>query len=355
MKPARLFPSFVIAAALTLVFFTAARADEAEAATIKFSDPAKPGTLKVNLTHGDIHIRGSDAAEVTVTTDLKPEAPALRKDGLRVLTSSSSYSLTEKNNTVSLSYGSEGWPGGGGNFEIAVPHSTSVVISCAFGGDIEIGGITGDLEIKSLNGEVRLTDLAGGALVETMNGEIAATVRELRDGKPLSFSSMNGEVALNLPAAAKANIRLRTHNGSILTDFDDKALVTKTESVRLKGSHAPHAVIAGDSASEIREAVREAVHTAAQVAHEVAAATRDAVRAERDAARAAKDTARSAGHQAADEVDEETPVAPLPPLPPLPPMTGGKIVTGTLNGGGPEIRVTTMNGDVTLRRLDAKP
>ena len=43
---------------------------------------------------------------------------------------------------------------------------------------------------------------------------------------------------------------------------------------------------------------------------------------------------------------------PMPPMPPLPPMTGGKIVTGTLNGGGPEIRITTMNGDVTLRKMD---
>ena len=35
-------------------------------------------------------------------------------------------------------------------------------------------------------------------------------------------------------------------------------------------------------------------------------------------------------------------------------MTGGKIVTGTLNGGGAEIRIATMNGDVTLRRIEPK-
>ena len=35
-------------------------------------------------------------------------------------------------------------------------------------------------------------------------------------------------------------------------------------------------------------------------------------------------------------------------------QTGGKLVTGTLNGGGPEISVVTMNGDVTLRQLEAK-
>jgi hypothetical protein len=38
----------------------------------------------------------------------------------------------------------------------------------------------------------------------------------------------------------------------------------------------------------------------------------------------------------------------------MPTITGGKMVTGTLNGGGPEISVSTMNGDVVLRKLEAK-
>ena len=38
----------------------------------------------------------------------------------------------------------------------------------------------------------------------------------------------------------------------------------------------------------------------------------------------------------------------------IPTITGGKLVTGTLNGGGPEISVANMNGDVTLRQLEKK-
>jgi hypothetical protein len=45
---------------------------------------------------------------------------------------------------------------------------------------------------------------------------------------------------------------------------------------------------------------------------------------------------------------------PMLPKVAIPTMSGGKLVTGTLNGGGPEISVATMNGDVTLRRLEAK-
>lgn len=342
MKNTRLFPSFLLAAAVTVLLLTAARASENETATIKFSDPAKPGTLKVTVANGDIHLKGAETDEVRVTTDLKPEEPAQRKDGLRVLTSSASYTLTEKDNVVSLTYGNEGWPSSGGEFTLTVPRNTIVIVNSNFGGDVEIGGVTGNIEVKSLNGEVHLDDIDGAALVETMNGEIHASVHALHDGKPLSFTSMNGEVALHLPADAKANIRLRTHNGSILTDFDEKALVTKTESLRVGGhSRAPRAVVAGsDDNAEMRAAVHEAVRAGAQAAHEAATAVREAVAQARTAARAAK------------EDDDDAPIAPIAPLPPLPPMTGGKIVTGTLNGGGPEVRIATMNGDVTLRRIE---
>ena len=343
MKTSRLLSSLLLAVAATAALLPAARADANETATIKFSDPAKPGTLKIIVTNGDIHLTGADTADVKVTTDLKPATPEVRKDGLRVLTSSASYSLTEKDNVVTLSYGAEGWPASGGDFNLTVPRNTAIIINSSFGGDVEIGGVNGNLEVKSLNGEVHLNDIAGTALVETVNGEIHAAVRELHDGQPLSFTSMNGEVTLHLPADAKANVRLRTHNGSILTDFDDKALVTKTESAR-GGSHsrAPRAVTTGDDNAEIRAAMHEAARAGAEAMHEAAAAIKEAAIAARDAARA----------QQAD--NDGAPVAPPAPLPPLPPMTGGKIVTGTLNGGGPEIRITTMNGDVTLRKIEPK-
>jgi hypothetical protein len=345
MKTVRLFPSFLIAAALSAIFFTAARADDAETSTIKFSNPAQPGTLKVTITNGDIRIHGADAAEVTVRTELKPEGKTQREDGLRVLSTSASYSLTEKDNVINLSYGAESWPGSGGDFDIAVPRNTSVVVSSAFGGDISIGEISGDLEVKSLNGEVKLTDVSGGALVETMNGEIHADVVALKDAKPLSFTSMNGEVALYLRPDIKANIRLRTHNGSILTDFDEKQLITKTASLKGSAGHgAPHAMSEGDS-EDVRATVREAVRMGMDAAREAARGAREAMR-----------EANRSHHGSNDDRDDEevsTPATPIPPMPPLPPMTGGKIVTGTLNGGGPEIRVSTMNGNVTLRKSES--
>ena len=86
-------------------------------------------------------------------------------------------------------------------------------------------------------------------------------------------------------------------------------------------------------------AAREVAKSSQEIAREAEAAVQHAI---------------GEGREAADDDDndlnDETHGIPSPPMPPLPPMTGGKIVTGTLNGGGPEIRISTMNGDVTLRK-----
>jgi hypothetical protein len=33
-------------------------------------------------------------------------------------------------------------------------------------------------------------------------------------------------------------------------------------------------------------------------------------------------------------------------------MTGGKVVTGTLNGGGTEIQAATLNGDILFKKAE---
>jgi hypothetical protein len=391
-KSYRLYSSFLFAAVLTLLLLTAARAEE-NTATIKFSDPAKSGTVKIILAHGDLRVTAADTAEVAVKSEAKAITAQPRKDGLRVLTAASSFALSEKDNVVTLDAAADSWAGGDGDFSLTVPRNASVTVQNSWGGDIVCTGIGGDIEINSLNGEVRLDDIGGGVIVSTMNGEIHAGIREVHAGKPLSFTSTNGEVVLRVPAAAKANVRLRTQNGSVLTDFDDSVLVTKTETTAVttsRGRRSSGSFFSKGSVipPEAQEAIREAARMGVQIGQDVARAVQDGVdetaqarveasaerararteavrakleqqRALADAARAKADAARSSGSASpaapADPVAATPPTPPAPPMPPaVPTITGGKLVTGTLNGGGPEISITTMNGDVTLRRSEAK-
>ena len=228
MNILRLTATLLSFAALLSSPATAAQA-ESSAQTIKFSDSSKPGTIKISLGRGELTVQGTDTSEVVVKSDSPAATNKPRQDGMRVLSAASSYALTERDNVITLDAGKE-WGGrGGADFHLTVPRNTTIIVQNAWGGEITCTGINGDIEINSMQGEIRLDDVSGGVVVGTMNGEIRANIRELNEGKPLSFTSMNGEVVVRVPESAKANVRLRTQNGTVLTDFPETALITKTE------------------------------------------------------------------------------------------------------------------------------
>ncbi|MBL9185994.1 MAG: DUF4097 family beta strand repeat protein [Opitutaceae bacterium] len=359
MTAHRVSLSFLLASALALA--SSAHAADAPA-SVKFSDPAKPGRLEIKLGHGNLRIAADDTDQITVQSEAKPASKSARKDGLRVISSSSSYVLSEKDNVATLDAVADGWKGGGASFNVTVPRRTAVVVKSSWGGDITCTGLAGNLEINSMNGTIRLDDVAGGVVASTMNGEIRASIRELREGSPLSFTSMNGEVVLRLPPEARANVRLRTQNGSVLTDFDETALVTKSETSPVPGRRTHEIRSSARVISpEVHEAIREAVQTGASAAREAIIAVKESLEAAREGAEAARREAQRA-REAQEEAGIPAPpaapkpaAAPMPPkMPSIPTISGGKLVTGTLNGGGPEISVATMNGDVTLRKLEGK-
>ncbi len=323
-------------------FASALGASEPTVSTVAFSDPAKPGEVRIHVGQGRVIVRGTDEREVTVTSSLSPkDQKSERKDGLRVISTAAGYSLTETNNVIELTAGLDG-PGSGvpAQFEVRVPRSSEVSVSNSWGGDVVIENIDGDVEVKNLNGEIRLSGLAGGALVETMNGRIEATYATLPATKPVSFTSMNGDIQLNLPPKAGANVRFRTQNGNVLTDFEEDALVTKSEPV------TPTAM------QEMAAAAGEAARAAGEAARAAAAAAREQVeKLKQEMAERRAQGLPEKPDGATAPAAPKAPKAPKPPRPPsIPALAGGKVVQGTLNGGGPEIQIATMNGDIILRK-----
>ncbi len=382
----RLFKSLAVAVALAFGPLNLAHAAD-EGSSIKFSDATKPGTLKVLLAHGNLRVKGADVSEVIVKSESKAlTSKATRKDGLRVLSSASSYALTEKDNVVTLDAVSDGWRGGSGDFGITVPRNTRITVISQMGGsDINCADLDGDIDIKSVNGDIRLEGIGGAVLVESMNGDIRANMRELQANKALSFTSMHGQVTLRLPSDAKANLRLRTQNGTVLTDYDDKALVSKTENTPRPPSTKTRVTSTGRSGSKPGTpplaplAPAAAPGTPAPAAAPAAAPTppdaperigldekdkaeirraaQETARAAQEAARAGQEIARDAMAMAKDAIQAardgiNVAVNIKGPNFSIPTISGGSLVTGTLNGGGTEINVATMNGDVIIRQLE---
>ena len=346
----------VLTAAALLSPAVRAKDDDAESegttARVAFSDPAKPGTLRFSLPWAECRITGTEGKEVIVTSSLDQKGRAeVDHEGFRRLDEAVTFELVEKGNVATIVIaGDNAWAAHGAEFEIKVPRNTNLEIHTQAGGDIEVQGVEGDLDINSMNGEITLRDISSSAVVNTMNGEIRATFKHAPT-KPVSLSSMNGEIDLRLPSATKANLRMRTHNGSIRTNFPDGVLKAKTEkSPGRVSSDAraadPHPAAAGsDVQREIDREQARADREQAKIAQEVAKATRMGMEIAREVSR---EVSRELARANAEGGYPSMPVPPIPPMPPMPNF-GGKSIVGTLNGGGIDIKLTSMNGTITLR------
>jgi len=294
-------------------------------ASVKLSSPDKPATLRIDMPWADIHITGVDSDTVTVVSSLaKKTVEHNRKDGLRRLDDDVSFDLSEHDNLVRLSLAGENpWAVHDGDFKISVPRTTALAIKTQAGGDLDIKDVTGDIEVNAMNGEVHLEGLVGSSVINTMNGEVRATYAQAPQ-KLVSITSMNGAISLRVPADTKANVRLRNQNGAIFTDFDETVLKTKSES---RGHLAEKARI---DEARVQSAAAHAAFEADRAGAQVSNHSRD-----------------SDNSSPSEEM-----VPPRPPRSPTPPITGGKLVSGTLNGGGVDIKISTMNGEITLRRTN---
>ncbi len=192
-------------------------------------------------------------------------------EGMKLVTAAlTGLTVTEENNTVTVN--TDSWKYAV-DLTIQVPYASSLELAASMEGAIIVENVTGELEIKGGNGSVTLRNVSGTAVVHTMNGDIEAVLSRVSPDKPLSFSNMNGDIDVTLPADIKANLKLKSQMGNIYSDFD----------VVLKAS--------AQKSENVEEAER--------------------------------------GHYR---------------------ISYDKGILGTINGGGPEISLTTFNGSIFIRK-----
>jgi hypothetical protein len=211
-----------VAFALTSATLASQGQQTGDRLTIPFSDPARPGTLKVRLVQGAVTVRGANTKEVAIdatgglrNSDSGSRRPP-RADGLRRLSQPTGLNVEEEANVISIT----ARPSDDGRLTIQVPTRTNLQLSLVNGGNIEVEGVEGDLEINNVNGDVRLANVSGSVVASSVNGQVVATVRQVTAQKPMAFTSLNGEVDVTLPASLKASLKLRSDQGDVYTDFD---------------------------------------------------------------------------------------------------------------------------------------
>ena len=90
------------------------------------------------------------------------------------------------------------------------------------GGDITVTGVDGELDVNNVNGEVTLADVSGNAVAHALNGRVLVTFKKVDAGKPMAFSSMNGDIDVTFPPDLKAKVSIKSDRGEVFSDFDIK-------------------------------------------------------------------------------------------------------------------------------------
>lgn len=199
--------------------------DGGEKTTVPLHDPTRPARIEAHLMSGSIVVHGADVKDVIVEArsrggEESHEHRPARADGMKRLDlSGSGLDVVEDNNVVHIKTGSWNTPS---DLMITVPRHSSLELKAVNNGDIEVEDVDGEIDVNDLNGKIVLQNVGGSVVAHSLNGEVRATLNRVDPSKPMSFSTMNGNIDVTLPQTVRANVRMKTDNGEIYSDFDVK-------------------------------------------------------------------------------------------------------------------------------------
>jgi DUF4097 and DUF4098 domain-containing protein YvlB len=216
----------VIAGAAAIVLLGAGFATTASAQddtqVVPFSEPSRIGKVEVQLLSGSITVRGENRRDVAVV--LRSSSPGRAQveraapPGMRRLTQTPSFTISEERNEIKIESASMGK--GEGSVEIRVPLKANLKLGSVNGGTVTVENVEGDLEIQNVNGPVSLNNVAGSVVANSVNGGVTARLTRVTADKAMAFTSFNGKVDVTLPPSIKANLKMRSDQGDVFTDFD---------------------------------------------------------------------------------------------------------------------------------------
>jgi len=201
--------------------------DGPEKATVPLHDPSRPARIRAHLMAGGITVRGADIKDVVVEANMRGgrvrnrDSHPDRADGMKrlELPGNSGLDISEDDNVVNIKTGMINEPT---DLVITVPRRSSLELKCMNDGDIYIERVDGEIDANDLNGKITMRNVGGSVIAHSLNGAVSATLDRADSGKPMSFSTMNGDIDITLPPDIKANVAMKTDNGEIYSDFEVK-------------------------------------------------------------------------------------------------------------------------------------
>lgn len=200
-----------------------AQEDVVDRLSVPFSDPGKPGFIEVGLVNGSITVTGYDGAEVVIeaktrTRKISSEGEKERVQGMiRIPVVATGLEVEEEDNRMEI--GVESWKRTI-DITLRIPINTSLSLHTVNSGDILVENVRGEIEVNNTNGRVNLNNVSGSVIAHALNRDLVVTLDQIFPDKPMSFSTLNGDIDVTFPAGLKADVQIKSDNGEVYSDFD---------------------------------------------------------------------------------------------------------------------------------------
>ena len=194
-----------------------------ESLTVPLSSPGKPYSLKVHLVSGSIKATGYDGKDILINVIPRDgnneEGSDAVENGMKRISTHGSYEVTAKeaDNNVTVNTGN---PNRAIDLDLKIPQDVKLLIGTVNEGEIVVENVRGELEVNNVNDKIALTNISGSVVANTVNGDVTVTFKIVDPKAPMAFSTLNGDVNVTLPSDTKANLKIKSDNGDVFSDFD---------------------------------------------------------------------------------------------------------------------------------------
>ncbi len=216
---------------------TTAFCQEKEQLTVPLTDPSKEGKLHVSLVTGSIKVVGYDGKDVMVEAIAMDDKKRRNNNenhnsnqnsnekgngigaGMRKINTEAGFEITakESNNQVNVSVDKVNMQI---DLNIKVPRKFALKISAVNEGDVTVENVSGNIETRNVNGNIYLKNVSGAVSANTTNGDVIVNLLEVNPNTPMAFTTFNENVDVTFPANIKANIKVKSDQGDVYSDFD---------------------------------------------------------------------------------------------------------------------------------------
>jgi hypothetical protein len=210
--------------------------EEHETIRKSFSLAAGQRSLDLDNVWGSIHVTGgnSDQVQIVVNKSIRAES----KDRLEAAKKEVLLDATQQANAIRLyvdgpfrcqcdcdscnRHGDLGYVVKM-DFELQVPSNIDLKLRTVNDGDVKVQNVSGQYSVHNVNGPIDMLNVGGSGQVKTINGEVKVTFHDNPQTNS-SFASLNGDVDLYFLPRLSADMRFKTFNGKVFTDFPMAAL-----------------------------------------------------------------------------------------------------------------------------------